>query len=119
MITRVFAVSSCFLAVSTASLAAQASAASTPLLQAGSEVRYQQSPDTAWTRGRVVAVGNCLGVAPGLPPNAPAADAGFMVVMFSAVGSVEVLVGTGSHEAWRAVPEVELSALRTCTLESR
>jgi hypothetical protein len=88
------------------------------MLKMGSEVRYQQSTDTAWTSGRIIMVGNCLGVAPALPPNAPDSDAGFMVVLLSAVAKVEVLVGSGSNRDWKLVPEAELSALRTCTIES-
>jgi hypothetical protein len=117
--TSAFVVSSCFLALTTSTLAAQEAATRAPRLQAGSEVRYQQGTDTVWTSGRVVLVGNCLGVAPSLPPNAPASDAGFMVVMLSAVGKVELRVGTGSAAAWRAVPDAELTALRSCTIESR
>jgi hypothetical protein len=41
-----------------------------------------------------------------------------MVVLLSAVAKVEVLVGSGSNRDWKLVPEAELSALRTCTIES-
>jgi|SRR5688572_12022528 len=119
MITRALAVSSCFFTFSMSALGAQGSTASSQIVKLGSEIRFQQGTDTTWTTGRVVMVGNCLAVAPSLPPNAPASDAGFMVTMFSAAGRVEVRVGSGTRVEWRAVPDAELSALRSCSLESR